>query len=171
MSDNEQIFQKIEATTTSVAETKEFAAQVLKAIGGFSSLNDQKAVVVALSGNLGAGKTIFTQSVAEIVGVKDTVTSPTFVILKRYQITNADFTSRFSDLVHIDAYRLDSGKEMETLGFSFMLNDAHNLILIEWPEKIVDILPKYFFKLTIEHVNETTRHFVFEKVEDGIMAK
>ncbi len=98
-----------------------------------------RAVVVGLYGNLGAGKTTFTQSVAKTLGVSDTVTSPTFVIEKIYELTNQEFTH----LIHIDAYRLEGGDELVKLGWNEITADPNNLILIEWPERVENIMPEH----------------------------
>lgn len=114
------------------------------------------ATVLALSGDLGAGKTTFTQALARELGIRETVTSPTFVIEKRYPLTG--MRSRgFMMLIHIDAYRLEGGSDLEKLGFTETLADQGNLIVIEWPEKVTDILPKDYTSLTFEIFNEDTR--------------
>jgi tRNA threonylcarbamoyladenosine biosynthesis protein TsaE len=114
------------------------------------------ATIVALHGDLGAGKTTFTQAVARTLGVTDTVTSPTFVIEKIYKLTH----QHFSHLIHIDAYRLESGKELETLGWKEISEDPKNLIFIEWPEKVEDILPSTMKHIYFSHVDESTREIV-----------
>ncbi|MDA8611501.1 tRNA (adenosine(37)-N6)-threonylcarbamoyltransferase complex ATPase subunit type 1 TsaE [Candidatus Pacebacteria bacterium] len=128
---------------------------------------DDGAVVVGLSGNLGAGKTTFTQQVAKKLGVKDAITSPTFVIMKRYELPKDSETPGqargvgvdlgFENLIHIDAYRLESGKELEVLDFKEMLNNPSNLIFIEWPEKVSEILPSDMMTIKFEVVDEETR--------------
>ncbi|OGG41471.1 tRNA (adenosine(37)-N6)-threonylcarbamoyltransferase complex ATPase subunit type 1 TsaE [Candidatus Kaiserbacteria bacterium RIFCSPHIGHO2_01_FULL_46_22] len=95
------------------------------------------AVVLGLHGDLGAGKTTFVQMLADQLGVQESVTSPTFVIMKKYQTKD----QRFSTLVHIDAYRLESAEELEVLDFSSELSDEKNIICIEWAEKVTDLLP------------------------------
>lgn len=91
-----------------------------------------EAVVVGLSGHLGSGKTTFTQFVAKALGVDETVTSPTFVIMKAYETDN----DHFHRLVHIDAYRLERPEELEALNFEKLIAEPHSLILIEWPENV-----------------------------------
>src|SRR3989344_1744443 len=107
-----------------------------------ATLEPQKseATLVTLSGELGAGKTAFTKAVAKALGLQDTVSSPTFVLEKIYQLGSS--ASKFKRLVHIDAYRLESGSDLTPLGFDELLQDSHNLILLEWPEKVTDHIPK-----------------------------
>jgi tRNA threonylcarbamoyladenosine biosynthesis protein TsaE len=95
------------------------------------------ATVVTLSGELGAGKTTFAQGMARALGVEETVTSPTFVIEKIYQLEN----QKFARLVHIDAYRLKSAHELEVLGWKELLADPGNLIVLEWPEQVAEAIP------------------------------
>lgn len=111
-----------------------------------------RAHIVGLSGDLGAGKTTFVQHVARELGVTDAVTSPTFVIAERYQITRAPFTS----LVHIDAYRLEPG-EVPTIGWQDFIKDPKNLVLVEWPENLGDAFPKDAPLLTFVVADETSR--------------
>jgi tRNA threonylcarbamoyladenosine biosynthesis protein TsaE len=115
------------------------------------------ATIVGLFGDLGSGKTTFTQAVAKKLGVTDTVTSPTFVIEKIYKITHQDFTH----LIHIDAYRLESSKELMHLGWKEISENPKNLILLEWPEKVADILPSDMMHITFSFIDETTREITF----------
>lgn len=111
------------------------------------------ATVVGLYGELGAGKTFFTQCLAKQLGVEDNVVSPTFVIEKIYELK----VQKFSHLIHIDAYRLESSSELLNLGWQKIISDPKNLILIEWPERVKDIMPEHI-KVMIKHLeNETAR--------------
>lgn len=116
------------------------------------------ATILTLSGDLGAGKTTFTQALGKELGVKERITSPTFGIMRSYDIADETFTA----LIHIDAYRLEGGKDMEMLGWNDMLADPKNLIVIEWPERVKDILPNNTTQLVFEHSNETTRKITVE---------
>jgi tRNA threonylcarbamoyladenosine biosynthesis protein TsaE len=95
------------------------------------------ATVVALSGDLGAGKTTFVQTLAKELGVTDTVTSPTFTIMKSYATTS----QWFENLVHLDVYRLEDINETTPLRLSEILKMPNTLVCIEWAEKIKEILP------------------------------
>lgn len=112
---------------------------------------ENMATVVGLYGNLGAGKTAFTQCVAKALGVGEKVLSPTFIIEKIYELTDQKFTH----LIHIDAYRMDSSDELTHLGWQEIISNPKNLILIEWPERVADIMPEHVkinFK-TLENEN------------------
>lgn len=96
----------------------------------------EKALVLGLSGDLGAGKTTFTQTLAQLLGVAETVQSPTFVVMKRYNTQH----HTFKKLIHIDAYRLHSGQELLSLGFNNWKKDPETIIVIEWPEQVGDTI-------------------------------
>ena len=116
------------------------------------------ATVVGLYGNLGAGKTTFTQIVAKTLGVEETVTSPTFVIEKIYRLvaSSQHQVARFENLIHIDAYRLEKSEELLHLGWQEIISDPKNLILIEWPERVADIMPKHI-QVKLTHISENSR--------------
>ncbi len=114
----------------------------------------KKAVIVALSGDLGAGKTTLSQFIAEILGVGEQVTSPTFVIEKIYKTKDV---GRFENFVHIDAYRLNDAAELKALRFEEILNSPHTLVFLEWPERVPEALPPSTFKISFESIDENTR--------------
>ncbi|MCK5027296.1 MAG: tRNA (adenosine(37)-N6)-threonylcarbamoyltransferase complex ATPase subunit type 1 TsaE [Candidatus Pacebacteria bacterium] len=115
------------------------------------------ATVVALKGDLGAGKTTLTKQVAHLLGVKGSITSPTFVIEKIYGLSKKAKTDRYSRFIHIDAYRLKDSLELDALGWHRIVNDPHNLIFIEWPENVKEALPDNALWVELKHVNETVR--------------
>ena len=100
----------------------------------------KEATIVGLSGHLGSGKTAFTKAVAEHLGITEHITSPTFVIMKLYAIKDPKVKVPWKKLIHIDAYRLERGRELEALGFESLVADSSNLILIEWPENVKEVL-------------------------------
>lgn len=97
------------------------------------------ATLITLSGELGAGKTAFTKAAAHALGVEEMVNSPTFVLEKIYQLSGP--TAKFKRLIHIDAYRLEKGSDLAPLRFDELMQDAGNLILLEWPENVGNALP------------------------------
>ena len=115
--------------------------------------NRESAFVVGFYGDLGSGKTAFTQAAAKCLGVKETVTSPTFVIEKIYKLDHQNF----DHLIHIDAYRLGSGNELLNLGWEEIAKNPKNIIFIEWPEKVAEILPEDIKKIQLTFVDENTR--------------
>jgi len=111
------------------------------------------ATVVALSGELGAGKTNLTQEVGKQFGITEKIISPTFVIMKKYKIAG----NKFKHLIHIDAYRMEQSLELEHLNWKEFISDPENLILIEWPEKVAEIIPKNAIHVFLSHIDEETR--------------
>lgn len=97
----------------------------------------ETATVLALAGDLGAGKTTFVQTLATELGVSEPVTSPTFTILKGYETTD----TVWSQLLHMDAYRIEDSSELGPLQFNDLINTPDTLFCIEWAEKISDYLP------------------------------
>jgi tRNA threonylcarbamoyladenosine biosynthesis protein TsaE len=112
-----------------------------------------RAVVIALHGDLGAGKTTFVQSLAHALGVTEHVTSPTFTIMKGYETTD----DVFHNVIHMDAYRIDDESELAPLRFNDILQTPQTLFCIEWAEKIKQSLPADVIHLTLEVVDENTR--------------
>lgn len=110
------------------------------------------ATVLALEGNLGAGKTTFVQTLAKELGVQDVVQSPTYVLMKSYPLelsgAGAHANKKFTKLVHIDAYRLESPEEFDALRPEEFLNDPQALVVVEWPQKLGAKLPKPDMVLT-----------------------
>ncbi len=147
----------MEFISKSLEDTKSFAKDFLEKIKTAAPPAAGGATVVGLYGNLGSGKTTFVKCVAKILGVTEHITSPTFVIMKRFKIKDL----RFKNLVHVDAYRLKSGEELRKLGFEKLLADPANLILVEWADLIADILPPDHFQLYFKFVNEATRVIKF----------
>lgn len=133
-------------------ELQDFANQVFLLI---CQNKYHHATVLALQGDLGSGKTTFTKELAKLFKITETITSPTFVIKKNFEINNQDVF--FEKLIHIDSYRLDLAKELENLGWHDDLNNQKNLIVVEWPERVLDLMPKNYFLIKFEHVDETTR--------------
>jgi tRNA threonylcarbamoyladenosine biosynthesis protein TsaE len=138
-------------TTHSLKETQKLAHDWVKSL----DINGDEALVVGLYGNLGAGKTAFAQAVAKELGIKEFVTSPTFVIEKLYETKH----SHFARFIHIDAYRLEKGAELQDLDFEALVENPHNLILIEWPENVKEIIPENHVKIHCTFIDETTREF------------
>ncbi|MCD6550100.1 tRNA (adenosine(37)-N6)-threonylcarbamoyltransferase complex ATPase subunit type 1 TsaE [bacterium] len=94
-----------------------------------------KAFIIALSGELGGGKTTFVQGFASFFDIKEKIVSPTFVIIKRYKIKKG----RYRNLYHIDCYRLSKKKDLIDLGISEILNNPFNILVVEWADRLKDI--------------------------------
>jgi len=114
------------------------------------------ASIIALSGDLGAGKTTFTKEIARVLGITNLVRSPTFVIEQIYDIPEGgDYP--FQRLIHIDAYRLESVVELEVLGWKEAVANSENLIVIEWPENVKTGIPETSIWIQMKVVEEEER--------------
>jgi len=110
--------------------------------------------LIGLVGDLGSGKSAFVKGAAKFLGVRKNVTSPTFVIMKNYEVKN-------KKLIHIDAYRLENIKDLESLGFNELLIDENNLVIIEWPEKVFIEFPQAMKIVKFKYINDETRQISF----------
>ena len=139
-------------TSKSLKDTEEIARSVLSLIKPA-----KVAAVIALYGDLGSGKTAFVQAVARILGISEPITSPTFVIQKRYPIEYGGF----KDLYHLDCYRLKESGDLEALGFCEIMRDSENIIFIEWAERVEELLPKNATKIQFKFIDDRTREITF----------
>ena len=106
------------------------------------------ATVIALHGPLGGGKTSFTQALAGVLGVTEYVVSPTFLLMRIYELPSG---ASFQKLIHIDAYRVEDIGEARVLNLDEYLNEPHTLIVVEWAEKIAELLPSDTVHLTFSY--------------------
>lgn len=160
----------MEIVSRSLSETNALALKLLEKLARTGQKD--KATIVGLSGDLGSGKTTFTQVVARALGIRERVTSPTFVIMKSYAISPEKGETLligkvspcqwpWRRLVHVDCYRLETAEELTRLGWSELTSDPANLIFIEWPERVKEILPEHYQKITFEILSKTARKITF----------
>ncbi len=124
---------------------------------GTLNASEKEATVLCLHGDLGAGKTTLTQEIARQLGVAESLTSPTFVIMKNYKTKD----KKFIYLVHIDAYRLKKSEELVRLDWNNVVKERQTLIILEWPENVPDCIPKNAYHVNLSHVNTETRSIEF----------
>lgn len=118
----------------------------------------KKGDVVLLSGDLGAGKTTFTQFVFKELGVKEIVNSPTFAVLKTYNGNGVT-------LNHFDTYRITTEEAIEC-GFDEILNDKNCITFIEWADMIAPLIPSKHIDIKISCLTDEKRKFTIERVEN-----
>jgi tRNA threonylcarbamoyladenosine biosynthesis protein TsaE len=132
--------------TKSDKETISFAKKFVNKLKG--------GEVIGLIGELGAGKTVFTKGVAQGLGIKNTVNSPTFVLMKIYKVTNHKTVKQ---LCHIDAYRINNPVDLTVIGIEEYFNRPDTITVIEWADKIKKILPKNTRHVNINTYNNNKR--------------
>lgn len=138
----------MEHTTENAEETKKLGREFGDTLKGEE--------VIALSGEMGAGKTTFVQGLAESVSGLTRIISPTFILMREYP-------NKFGgNLYHIDLYRLGGNieRELANLGITDFLKDKKNIILVEWADKAKDYLPKNTKWVKFEHIDENTRRIL-----------
>lgn len=117
-----------------------------------------KSGIIALEGELGAGKTTFAQAFVKALGIRAKVKSPTFNIIKKYKVPKKN---KF--VYHIDCYRLKDHKEAILLGIKDVFEEPDSFVLIEWPERIEKILPKKIIRIHMDHTGKDKRKISITK--------
>lgn len=130
----------------SAQSTREWAAKLAKKMNG--------GEVIGLLGDLGAGKTVFSQGIAQGLGVTSIVNSPTFVLMKVYPVSGHATIKKF---VHVDTYRLSAPDDLLAIGLQDYLGQPDTVVVIEWADKIKKILPAQTQYLTVKHLEENKR--------------
>lgn len=122
--------------------------------------------VVCLTGELGSGKTTFTQGFLKELGAKGPYTSPTFLIMKQYKISNenkeARIKQKIQNIYHMDAYRVGE-KDVLNIGWEEIIADKKNIVIVEWAERIRKMIPKNALWVKFEWTGEKERKIIFEK--------
>ncbi len=114
-------------------DTLEFAEEFSKTLRG--------GEVIALVGELGAGKTVFTRGLARGFRIKKKIQSPTFLLMKIYKVNLSTGSGhKIKNLVHVDAYRLSGAQELVSIGLSDWLGRPDTIAVIEWVDKVPEIL-------------------------------
>lgn len=135
--------------TNSFEETQKLGLEFAKKVSDIS--------VLALYGDLGSGKTTFIQGLAKGLGINKKIISPTFIIMRSYKVP-AIFKKRH--FYHIDLYRIHNEDDVRELGLIELINDPDNLLAVEWPEKIIKLLPEKRFDLHFTYIDENKRKII-----------
>jgi tRNA threonylcarbamoyladenosine biosynthesis protein TsaE len=147
----------VQKTSKNLKETSVLAKKFLYQIVS-QRKRKSGATVVGLSGNLGAGKTAFIKEIGRHLKIKAPMSSPTFVIIKRYSISHQVFENFF----HLDAYRLKNVKELLRLGWEEIISNEKNLVFIDWPENVREAMPRDSFLIEIWIDEKGERNFKLE---------
>lgn len=153
---------KKENITSSSVQTKKLGEKFAKEI--LKNRSKKKSFIIGLEGELGGGKTTFIQGFAKGLGIKEKILSPTFVIIKRFQLNNLTI-KQFNNFYHIDCYRIERPKELLILGFKEIISNPKNIVVIEWANKIKKIMPKHTFGIKFELIDEKRRRITFRNFQ------
>jgi tRNA threonylcarbamoyladenosine biosynthesis protein TsaE len=137
--------------STNISETTRLAGELIKN-------TDQH--IFFLYGDLGSGKTTFVQGVGEELKLSHHLNSPTFIIMRSYELTG----QKWDMLYHVDLYRVDSVHEIEELGILDLMGDPKNLFMIEWPEKLAPFFPPKRVELHFHYLDENKREIKIEEI-------
>lgn len=139
--------------THSDKETRELGKKLAQEI--------MPGTLLCLRGDLGAGKTTLTQGLLEGLGAEGPYVSPTFVIMKQYELRTPSATG-IERIYHADAYRVET-KDFKELGFAEWCDDQRGVVILEWPERIEGILPEQRIEIFLESLSENERKITVEK--------
>lgn len=137
----------MEVVTESASETENLGRK----IGSYLKEGKIKSRILALIGGLGGGKTTFVKGLAKGLGIKRRVSSPTFILCREYSFGEGRF------LFHLDLYRLDSLKAVESIGIKQILAGSKNLVVVEWAEKAAELFPKGTVRVYFKYLGEQKR--------------
>lgn len=132
--------------TNNFVETQQIGLEFAKTLKG--------GEVICLYGDLGSGKTTFVQGLAKGLGIEKKIISPTFIIMRTYRIQNS------KNFYHVDLYRIAESKDVESLGLLEIMKDKDNIVVIEWPERIEDLLPEKRIDIIFAYLDEDKREIV-----------
>lgn len=128
-----------------------------RALGEKIAKNLKGGEVLALYGNLGAGKTTFVQGMTKGLGLKRRIISPTFIIVRSYNLEIMNF-------YHIDLYRVENPLDIKKLGLDEIFNNPKSIVAIEWAEKMGNLLPKRRLDIFFEYLSDNRRKIIIKKL-------
>jgi len=142
--------------SNSPSQTKNFAKKIAKIL---VSKKKNFPKILALKGNLGAGKTTFLKGLAKALGIRERIISPTFILMRKHSFFDKKSKSK-NYFYHFDCYRIQKPKEILDLGFKEIISNSKNIVAIEWAEKIKKILPKKVFWIEFKILGEKKREIL-----------
>lgn len=138
----------MEYLSENLKETQEIGKNLAEEFG--------KRRIFTIKGDLGAGKTTLVQGFAKGLGVSKRINSPTFILMNKYPLKKNKF------LYHLDLYRINKKKELESLDIKEVINNKNNIVIIEWPEKIKNLLPQDTIYIEMKVLQENKRKIIIK---------
>jgi tRNA threonylcarbamoyladenosine biosynthesis protein TsaE len=146
--------------TKSPKETERLGEKIGKRI--FQVKLKKQAQIITLEGDLGGGKTTFLKGLAKGLGIKEKILSPTFLLIRKFQIPS----TKFQNFYHIDCYRIKKPREILKLGFRKIVKNPQNIVAIEWAERIRGILPRKVLKIKFKILGKKKREILIKWQRD-----
>ena len=135
-----------------------------RALGKELALGLRPASLITFSGELGAGKTTLIQGILEGLGALPPYPSPTFVLMNQYDLEVGLPSEGVRRVYHADAYRVGAA-DFEKLGFTEWCMDPTGIVLLEWPERLAEILPDKRIDITLRTLSEIEREISITTIE------
>ena len=129
------------------------SSQQTQNLGEKIGLDLKPGTIIALSGDLGSGKTTFLKGLAKGLGIKKRIVSPTFVFVKQYFVGKINF-------YHADLYRIENPKDTQGLGLKELFEDPNGITAVEWAEKFPEVFPEETIKMNFTYLNDKERKIV-----------
>jgi len=148
----------VKILSSSTEETQQLADIFARCLINGAIFTKARPVIISLEGQLGSGKTEFIKGFASALGVSEKVLSPTFLIMKKFNIKAGPYTT----LYHLDCYRIKNSKEILSLDYKEIIKDRKAIILIEWGNLIKDILSKDHLKISFKAKSHKNRLLTFK---------
>lgn len=148
--------------TQSPSQTEKIGENLAKNL-----LKKKARIIIGLTGNLGGGKTTFLKGFAKGLGIKEKIASPTFLIMKSFNVPKDEQLNpqRFSVFFHFDCYRIKKEKEILDIGFKNIVSNSENITAVEWSDKIRKIMPRDSIFIDFRFKNEKTREIFIGAAE------
>lgn len=152
-------------TTKSDEETIDEGKKLLRR--ALKKSKENEPLIFCLEGELGSGKTHFIKGIAEELGLNN-VKSPTFILMRKFMIVSSipdHLKKNKKFFFHIDCYRISDSQDAKQISLDKVIQSPRAIVAIEWAEKIRDIIPKPYWRLKFEYINESERRIAIGKVE------
>lgn len=138
--------------TNSFSETQQLGESFAQKLKG--------GEVIALHGDLGSGKTTFVQGLAKGLGIAQRIISPTFIIMRTYRVGEAFVAKGINHFYHVDLYRIENEQDISGLGLLELMNNPENVVVIEWPEKMENLLPDDRIDFIFRYLGDDQREII-----------